>query len=357
MTPLKAIIVGTGVIAPQHVLALRSQDVPVEIVAAVDTDEQRLNAFRSEHGIPSGYADLDRALADVEPDLVHLATPPFTHVPQIRAGLEAGAWVICEKPLCGSLAELDEIEAIEARSEGHCVSVCQWRFGSAGRTLRRLVEDGRLGSLYTGLCQTLFYRDQAYYDVAWRGRWESELGGATTTNGIHAIDFLLSLHGDWDAVSAMSATLAHDIEVEDVAMATVRFGNGAIVSVGAATLAPRQVTYIRLDYERATVEVDGVYWYGNDDWRFTPAPGRDDAPEWRIDGESEATHTAQMTEVLRARAEGRPPEPGPRDVRPTLELLAALYKSAATGQTVRRGSITPDDPFYNGVAAGMKSLA
>jgi predicted dehydrogenase len=59
----------------------------VDIVAAVDLDVQRLRALLSTHAIPAGYGDLDRALADLEPDLVHLATPPFTHVPLIRAGV------------------------------------------------------------------------------------------------------------------------------------------------------------------------------------------------------------------------------------------------------------------------------
>lgn len=358
MTPLKALLVGTGVIAPQHAIALRSQTVtPVEIVGAVDPATERLDAFRAEHDIPAGFASLEEALEQVQPDLVHLSTPPFTHTPQVIAALDAGAWVLCEKPLCGSLAELDEIAAVEARSPGHCVSICQWRFGAAGRHMKSLVESGALGRLLTGVCQTLFYRDQAYYDVAWRGRWETELGGATTTNGIHALDFVLSMQGDWQEVSAMIGTLNHEIEVEDVAMGTIRFDSGAIVSVGAATVAPRQATYIRFDYERATVEVDGRYWYGNDDWRFTPAPDRDDAPTWSPPASYDATHTAQLTEVLRSRLAGEVPEATPADMRATLELLAAIYKSAATGALVRRGEIDPADPFYLGVAAGMASVS
>lgn len=359
MTPLKAIVVGTGVIAPHHVHALREQATPVEVVGAVELDDARRDAFVREHDIPHGFSDLDAALEQLRPDLVHLCTPPFTHTPQVKAGLAAGAWVLCEKPLCGSLAELDEIAAAEADADGWCVSICQWRFGAAGRHLRSLVQEQALGRLLAGLCHTLFHRDQAYYDVAWRGRWETELGGATTTNGIHAIDFLLALHGDWQEVSAMIGTLAHEIEVEDAAMGTIRFADGALVSVGATTVSPRQETYIRLDYERATVEVNGVYRYDTDDWRFTPAPGLSDgdAPQWRVPDGPGGTHAAQLADVLAAREAGTRPEATPADMRATLELLAAFYRSAATGEIVARGSIGPEDPFYRGVAAGMASLA
>uniref|UniRef100_UPI003F492D90 Gfo/Idh/MocA family protein n=1 Tax=Nonomuraea bangladeshensis TaxID=404385 RepID=UPI003F492D90 len=357
MTPLKSIIVGTGVIAPFHVAALRQQAVPIDVVAAVDVDEQRRSSFAAEHGIDRHFGDLEEALAACQPDFVHLCTPPFTHTPHVLASLEAGAWVLCEKPLCGSLADLDAIEAAETAAEGWCVSICQWRFGSAAEHLRALVKQNLLGRLLTGLCHTMFYRDQAYYDVGWRGRWETELGGATTTNGIHAIDLLLSLHSDWQEVSAMTGTLNHAIEVEDVGMGMVRFDSGAIVSLGASTVSPRQETTIRLDYEDATVEVAGLYGYDNDDWKFTPAPDRADRNLWDIPGQDGGTHAAQIAAVLAARAAGRRPEASSADLRPTLELLTAFYKAAATGMPVRRGAIGTDDPFYQGVAEGMRELA
>ena len=94
--------------------------------------------------------------------------------------------------------------------------------------LRSLIQEQAMGRLLVGLCNTTWYRNEAYYAVPWRGKWATELGGPTMGHGIHQIDLFLWLLGDWEEVRAMAGTLYHDIEVEDVSMAVVRFANGAM---------------------------------------------------------------------------------------------------------------------------------
>ena len=91
--------------------------------------------------------------------------------------MEAGAWVLCEKPFCASLAELDRIEAAEKRTGLYTGCVFQQRFASSTAHLRRLAQSGMLGRPLVAVCNTLWYRDTAYYGVPWRGRWATELGG------------------------------------------------------------------------------------------------------------------------------------------------------------------------------------
>jgi len=109
MTEYKAAIIGTGGIAEAHVRAWRANTARERIVAAMDVDATRVAAFAATHDIPAVYTDLDRLLADVRPDLVHICSPPHLHTAQIVQCLEAGAWVYCEKPLCAGLAEWDVI--------------------------------------------------------------------------------------------------------------------------------------------------------------------------------------------------------------------------------------------------------
>ena len=132
-------------------------------------------------------------LVEEKPDFVLVATPPAQHAPMSIAAMETGAWVLCEKPLCGSLAELAQITAAEDRTGCYTSCILQMRFASSTAHLRRLSDNGHLGRPLVGVCNTLWYRDNAYYDVPWRGRWDTELGGPTMGLGIHAMDHLCTL--------------------------------------------------------------------------------------------------------------------------------------------------------------------
>lgn len=361
MTAYRVAIVGTGGIAGSHIRALAEMGERVRVVAAMDVDRAGVETFRRAHGIPRSYTALAPMLEAERPDLVHIATPPHTHADLTIRCLEAGAWVLCEKPLCGSLAALDRIQAAERDSGPYCSSVGQWRFGSGARRLADLIQREAMGRLQVGICQTTWYRDDTYYAVPWRGRWATELGGTTMEHGIHAMDLFLWLCGDWQDVGAMTATLDRAIEVENVALATVRFGNGALGSIVNSALSPRQETYLRFDFQRATVELTSLYGYSNKDWRFTmPDDHADEAAlaRWQaIPADVPASHTAQLAALLDNMDRAESPLVSTAEARRTLDFITSLYKAATVGQTVRRGSIGPDDPFYYHVGGRLPRTA
>jgi len=353
----RAAILGTGGIARAHAEALKN--LGVELVAAADIDPDRLGAFCVEHGIARSYGDAGELLENEELDFVNICTPPSTHAGFILQALSAGAWVLCEKPLCGSLADLDRIVAAERETGGHCASVFQWRFGSAGQHLKRLAGAGALGKSLVGLCQTTWYRDADYYAVPWRGRWATELGGVTMGQGIHAIDLFLWILGDWTEVTAQVATLDREIEVEDVSAALVRFQSGAVGAILNSVLSPHQETYLRFDFQRASVEVRSLYSYANQDWQCTPAAGFEAVRDaWEeIPADPPASHEAQFRAFLESLERSEAPPASASEVRPTLEFISSLYKSGAKGAPVPRGSITPGDPFYRHVAGTLAEAA
>ncbi|MFO7632951.1 MAG: Gfo/Idh/MocA family oxidoreductase [Caldilinea sp.] len=356
MSRYRVALIGTGGIVSSHLEAIAALSDRVDLVAAVDQNAARVEAVCAQASIPRAYTDAEAMLAAEHPDLVHILTPPATHLPLIFAALDAGAWAWCEKPLCRSLAEFDQIAAAEARTGRYASTVFQWRFGSAVEHLRKLVGENLLGRPLVGVCQTLWYRDAAYYAVDWRGRFATETGGPTATLGIHLMDLFLWLWGEWEVVHALTATLDRPIEVEDVSMAQVRFKSGALGSIVNSALSPHQETYLRLDYQRATAEVKTLYRYANADWRFTALPGAEGdalAAAWQaLACDRIGSHTAQLTALLDSMDRNERPLVSGNEARRIVEFIASLYKSAFTGQPVRRGSITPDDPFYtsmNGV--------
>lgn len=347
----RAAVVGTGaIVSGSHLPALRAHAERVELVAAVDVDQGRLDAFRELAGAGvAGYTSMDEMLDAVRPDLVLIGTPPSLHREQTVAALKAGAWVLCEKPLTLSLAEYDEIAAAEEASGAYASVVFQHRYGSGADHARELITSGELGAPRVAHCQTTWHRDSAYYAVPWRGTWASEGGGPTMGHGIHQYDLLLHLLGPWAEIRAMAARLVHDTESEDVSTALVRFENGALATVVNSVLSPDEVSRIRIDCADATVELTHLYGHRNEDWTYTPAPhvAAERVEAWRTPASDvPSSHAAQLGTLLDAYDNGvRPPGSG-TDARATLEFAAALYKSAFTGQPVHAGEIAPGDPFY-----------
>ncbi|MET3987546.1 Gfo/Idh/MocA family oxidoreductase [Streptomyces sp. PvR034] len=345
---IRTAIVGTGGIAGIcHVPALRAQAHRARIVAAVDVDAARVEAFAAEHGIPAIHTDLHAMLKEQSPDLVHLCTPPFLHAEQAVACLESGAWVWCEKPVALSLAELDRIR--RAEGPAHAGAVFQHRYGSGARYLRHQLAAGALGRPLVAQCVTAWYRDDAYYDVPWRGTWASEGGGPTLGHGIHQMDLMLAVLGEWTEVRALAGRLARDIQTEDVSAALVRFDNGAIATALNSVLSPREESYLRFDLTDATVELRHLYGYSNADWTVTT---RSPAVRWEPPQDVPSSHTAQLDAFLDDYEAGIRPDLG----RPTMELVTALYKAALTGLPVRRGEIDAADPFYGSLDGGRPGV-
>ncbi|MEM9418587.1 MAG: Gfo/Idh/MocA family oxidoreductase [Planctomycetota bacterium] len=356
-TKLRTAIIGTGDIAKRHLDAIRNNPEDYELVAACDTNEENAQRFKALTGLERCYSSAEELLAKEELNLVQISTPPGSHVPLSIMAMEAGVNVLCEKPLCGSLADLDRVNEAERRTGQWCASVFQFRYGATTQHLKRLMKEGRLGRPLVAACHTVWYRNLEYFAVPWRGKWETELGGPTVIHGIHAMDHLLCLLGEWSEVRADCGTLDRPTEAEDVSMAIVRFANGAMASIINSVISPRQETYLRLDYQQATAELRHLYEYTNEDWTFTPTPeAPDDLSKALADiGESNlSNHDAQLAAIALDIQAGRAPETTGENARATIELLSAIYKSSLTGEPVRKGTITPGDPFYTAFHGGHK---
>ncbi|MEZ4632162.1 MAG: Gfo/Idh/MocA family oxidoreductase [Deinococcales bacterium] len=348
---VRVAIIGTGGIAGKHAEVLQQEVDDAQIVAAVDVRDETVRAFAERFNIPATYTKAATMLAQEKPDIVHICTPPHLHAEQSIQALEAGSWVLCEKPLAASLKELDAIAATETHTGRYCSSVYQWRFGNGAQHLKGLIDANSIGKPILGICQTTWYRDDAYYAVPWRGTWKSELGGCSMGHGIHAMDLFLWLYGPWQEVNAKIGTLNHDIEVEDVSLALVNFENGAMGTMINSVVSPRQESYIRMDFQEATVELKHLYAYKNNQWSYSSYDGNPHAEAlklWQaIPDEKRSIFGNQVRHHIDCFKSGDRPLTSGYGARMTLEFLASMYKSAMTGQSVKRGSIQQGDPFYD----------
>jgi predicted dehydrogenase len=354
--PVRVAILGAGNIARFHAEALRAEPERAEIVAAVDIDADALAAFRARHAIPYGHTDLSAMLAAVGPDLVHVCTPPGLHGPQVETCLGAGASVLVEKPPALSLAEAEKMAAAEGGEHGPWMAtVFQHRFGSGARRVRALMDAGVLGRPLLAACHTTWFRPQSYFDLPWRGRWDTEGGGPTLGHGIHQMDLLLALLGEWTEVSAALRRQARDVQTEDVSIARVDFANGAVASVVNSLVSPREESRIRVDFEHATVELVHLYGYGDDDWRITPAPGQEERVRaaWAAGEHGVASgHRAQIARVLDALRAGTAPPVAAADALRTLRLVTAVYAASFEGRPITPADLGPGSPFHDRMNGG-----
>ena len=351
MEALRVAIAGTGNIARVHARALSEAAGPAaDLVAVMDVDDRRLNSFGREFGIRETYRSLDDLLSHGRPDLVHVCTPPSAHYALALGCLRAGVSVLVEKPPTISLREFDELAAADG-GDGRpwFATVFQHRFGSGQRRLKALARGGVLGRPLVAICHTTWFRDQAYFDVPWRGRWDTEGGGPTMGHGIHQMDMLLDVLGEWTEVSALARTQARATATEDLSLAHVAFASGAVASVVNSVLSPREESYLRFDFERATVELTHLYGYSDGDWRITPAPGCESEVlgAWEnAESGAPSGHAAQFRHVRDALANGRRPPVGPAEARRTMALIAGIYASAFSREPVTPGQLASGTPFY-----------
>jgi hypothetical protein len=143
-------------------------------------------------------------------------------------------------------------------------------------------------------------------------------------------------------------------------MGIVKFENGAMGSIANSVLSPRQETYLRLDFQRATVEVTALYRASNANWRFSIPDGSTDAEaltRWQtIETDAVGSHGQQLGDLLDSMDRGERPLVSGAEARRILEFNASMYKAAFTGLPVVRGSITQDDPFYYSMNGSLQTV-
>lgn len=347
--PIRVAIVGTGGIARAHIQALQALSDQATVVGVTDVDQAKSAEFSARHQVRS-YPSLAGLLAaGPPPDLVSVCTPPGAHAGVTLSCLQAGSSVLVEKPPALSLGELHSMAAAQGAHGPYLATVFQHRFGSGARRLKAAIAAGAFGRPLLAVCSTTWFRDQLYFDEPWRGRWDTEGGGPTMGHGIHQIDLLAYLLGDWVEVSAIIRRQARKTETEDLSLAHVTFASGAVASVINSVLSPREETYLRFDFERASVELTHLYGYGDDDWRITPAPGCADEvlAAWNA-GEHgvPSGHRAQFAEVLKALRQDMPPPVTADSALRTMSLIAGIYAAAFRRQPVRPADLGPGSPFY-----------
>ncbi len=356
-------IIGCGLIADFHAKALA--DVRgAKLVACYDVMPAAAERLARSTGCKA-YANLNQLLADPAVDVVTIGTPSGAHLEPALAAARAGKHVIVEKPLEITLRRCDRIiRECEKAGVVHS-TIFPSRFHYSSRELKRAIDAGRFGRLTVGDAIVKWYRTQEYYDSgAWRGTWELDGGGALMNQAIHNVDLLCWLMGPVAEIRAQTAMLAHKrIDVEDVAVATLQFENGALGIIEASTaIYPGYLKRLEIhgsDGSAVMEEEDLIKW------DFAKKARRDATIHRQMSqqksgggGASDPAaigyhgHTRQFQDVLRAIKKGTSPLIDGHEGRRSVEVILAIYKAAETGRAVSLP--LKSDPILKARKAGVK---
>lgn len=348
MEQLGTAVIGCGKVADAHAQALRSLP-ESRFVGVYDLRPERAQALAARYGVQA-FTSLEAMLSHPEVQAASICTPHPTHPDMVVACARAGVHALVEKPMAVDLKGCDL--AIRAAEQAGITLgvVSQRRFYEPVQRVKQAIDAGKIGRPVLGTLVVMGWRDEAYYRMdPWRGRWATEGGGVLLTQTTHQLDLFQWFMGPIDEVFGYWANLNHPyIEVEDTAIAVVRFKSGGLGTILVSN-SQKPGFYGKIHIHGETGASVGVQTDGgspfvsgvtetvdppiNDVWTI---PGEEHLlSQWQAEDMARCRslnvmthyHRLQIQDFLRSILEGREPAVTGQEGRKHVELFTAIYRS------------------------------
>lgn len=356
MEQLKTGIIGCGKVGDFHAKAYAAL-ADSRFTAVCDNNLERAKVFAGRYGVKA-YDRVETMIQECGLDIVSVCTPHPLHANPAVAAAGCGCNVLIEKPLAATLADCDRI--IEAGERNHVTigTMVQRRFYRPCMRIHQAIEAGKIGKPVLGMVTMLGWRDKNYYESdPWRGSWEGEGGGVMVNQAPHQIDLLQWYMGEVDEIYGVWKNLNHPyIEVEDTAVAVIKFKNGGIGNIVVSNSQnPALYGKVHIFGENGAaigVQTDGGAMFVAGMSTITEAPYND---IWTVAGEAgmletwknEDTkffnsvdsmyhyHQEQIRDFVEAVRQGTAPLVDAREGRKTVEIFAGIYRATAVNGVIK----------------------
>lgn len=323
-----AAVIGCGDVSVVHLEAIEAL-ADSQLVAVCDVDPAAAARAAERYGVPR-FANHAELLAEVQPDVVHIATPHDQHVQPAIDALAAGVHVMVEKPVAHTCSEAERLVAAAERPGAPKIGVClQNRYNATSQVAAALLAGGQLGAVVGAFATVAWHRAPAYYRARpWRGQLDRSGGGALINQAIHTVDLLQWLLGEACEVRGHASRLALGdvVDVEDTAHVVLDHVGGAR-SVLFATNANATDSPVTCE-----IVTEGAELFLRRDLTVRHADGRVEVIEERRAASSGRAYWGVSHQQLIADFYARIPEPepfwiSPREAAKSLEILSRVYAS------------------------------
>jgi predicted dehydrogenase len=352
---LRAALIGAGAIAVNGHIPAYQQAEGVEIAAICDVNSDRVAKVAAEIGIPGAFTDYKDMLATVKPDLVSVCSPNALHCAMACDALEAGAHVICEKPMCLTYADAERMLAT-AKAAGRTLTIGHhMRYQPATVKAHEMIQQGALGQVYYVKASYLRRSGIPGYG-SWFTNRDLAGGGAMMDIGCHMLDLSLWLMGHPKPVSVSASTYAKfgplakglgswgadhfgagsRFDVDDLTTAFVRFADGSTLTIEASWATHgSQGQNLQIFGTEGGLELNANLFGAE-----TPLHYFGDGPSGLCDEEvplgevSSRGHRALIPDWVEAIRAGKPPIIQPEHGALVVQIIEAAYKSAVVGAEI-----------------------
>jgi UDP-N-acetyl-2-amino-2-deoxyglucuronate dehydrogenase len=353
---IKTAVIGVGKVTHLHAKALRNM-ADSEFAAVYSRDLSKAQMFAEQYGLKP-YDDIQEMIHASQIDVVTVCTPHPAHKDAALQAIQAGSHVLVEKPLAATLEDCDAMIDAAGKKKVLLGTISQRRYYEPALRVKRAIEDGKIGRPVLATVTMLGWRDEAYYHSdPWRGKWREEGGGVLVNQAPHQLDLLQWYMGPIDELFGYWENLNHPyVEVEDSAIAVLKFKNGAIGNIvvsnsqnpalfGQVHVHGENGASVGVQTDSGAMFIAGMSGVAeppyNDLWTVRGEEAmvekwkREDADFFEKIDPTWFFHQKQFEDFIRAVATGRKPFIDGAEGRKTVESFTAVYRSTRDKKPVK----------------------
>ncbi len=338
-------IIGTGAIADVHATAILAME-HAQLLGVQSQTLARASQFAVRYGCEV-YENIDDLLQIKGLDIVCICTPSGSHLAPALKAIQAGKHCLIEKPLEVTLEKADQLLQAAKLKQVKVAVVFPDRFYPGSQQLKKAIAKGRFGKMVLASAAVKWSRSAAYYaSAAWRGTWALDGGGALMNQAIHTVDLLQWCMGPVVSVMASTSNIKHtDIEVEDTAVAILKFASGALGTLECSTaIYPGELKKIEIMGTSGSVILENNHLKK---WQFDEVQDGDNTVVEPVQTSAllggvadplairSSGHQQQLEDLIAAISTGKEPLVNGEEGRKAVEIVLAIYRSAKTGREIK----------------------
>lgn len=330
-------IIGCGRIGQRHAEHIHAK---AKLIAVCDIVKEKADKIAAEYKSKAYYDVKELLEKEKDIDVVAICTPNGLHAEHSIQSLNAGYHVLCEKPMALTSYDCGEMIKAAERANKRLFAIKQNRFNPPVEAVKRVIDEGKMGKIYSIQLSCFWNRNPDYYHNSWKGTLQLD-GGTLFTQFSHFIDLLYWIVGDVKNVEAMMGNYAHKkvIEFEDTGVVILEFQNGTIGTINYTvnSYGKNMEGSLTIFGEKGTVKIGGQYLneleYQNiEGYRIENLPTGNTANNYGTYQGSMSNHDKVYDNLIEVLNNNAAIATNSFEGLKTVEIIEKIYKAAKTSR-------------------------